>query len=185
MKVWFTADTHFGHAGAIGRFKRPFHSVHEMDEALVTQWNSVVAARDEVWHLGDFAVRVAADRMQALLARLNGTKHLIAGNNDGPATLALAGWASVQTYAELQIDGVRLVLCHYPFRSWHGMQRGALNLHGHSHGRLARLTRQVDVGVDVWDFRPVTLDLIRAGGRRRATARPRARVPGASPRAAG
>jgi hypothetical protein len=31
---WFTADTHFGHAGAIGRFKRPFRSVAEMDDWL-------------------------------------------------------------------------------------------------------------------------------------------------------
>jgi len=49
------------------------------------------------------------------------------------------------------------VLCHYAFRTWRNMGRGWLNLHGHSHGRLAPLTRQVDVGVDVWDFQPVTL----------------------------
>jgi calcineurin-like phosphoesterase family protein len=54
------------------------------------------------------------------------------------------------------------------------MSRGALNLHGHSHGRLAPLPRQVDVGVDVFDFRPVTLPEIRAHlqhrGRRRSVA---------------
>jgi calcineurin-like phosphoesterase family protein len=52
------------------------------------------------------------------------------------------------------------------------MSRGALNLHGHSHGRLAPLPRQVDVGVDVFDFRPVTLagirEHLRRRGRRRA-----------------
>jgi calcineurin-like phosphoesterase family protein len=41
------------------------------------------------------------------------------------------------------------------------MARGVLNLHGHSHGRLKPQPRQVDVGVDVWDFRPVTLARIR------------------------
>jgi len=49
------------------------------------------------------------------------------------------------------------VLCHYAFRTWNGMSKGALNLHGHSHGRLKPAPRQVDVGVDVWDFRPVTV----------------------------
>ena len=35
---------------------------------------------------------------------------------------------------EITADGVSLVLCHYPFRSWRGMAKGWLNLHGHCHG---------------------------------------------------
>jgi calcineurin-like phosphoesterase family protein len=42
----------------------------------------------------------------------------------------------VQAYAELEVDGRKLVLCHYPFRSWNGQARRVLNLHGHSHGRM-------------------------------------------------
>jgi calcineurin-like phosphoesterase family protein len=167
VTAWFTADTHFGHAGALGRFKRPFRSIAEMDEALIARWNENVARGDEVWHLGDFAYRLAPDRMRDVLARLNGTKHLVTGNNDGADTLGLGGWASVQAYREIELDGVRLVLCHYPFRTWNGMYKGAYNLHGHSHGQLAGMTRQVDVGVDVWDFRPITLDAIRARRRQR------------------
>ncbi|MGQ9369764.1 metallophosphoesterase family protein [Azospirillum sp. ST 5-10] len=168
MTVFFTADTHFGHAGAISRFRRPFAGVAEMDEAMVANWNATVAAGDEVWHLGDFALRRTPEAMAALLDRLHGTKHLITGNNDGPATRALPGWASVEAYAELVLDGTRLVLCHYAFRTWNGMYKGALNLHGHSHGQLKGMTRQVDVGVDVWSFRPVTLAELTAPRRRRA-----------------
>jgi calcineurin-like phosphoesterase family protein len=168
VAVWFTADTHFGHAGALGRFKRPFASVDAMNEALVAGWNAVVRPGDEVWHLGDFALRMPAERMGALLARLNGRKHLITGNNDTAETAGLAGWDSVGAYAELTVDEVRLVLCHYAFRTWNGMYKGAYNLHGHSHGQLAGMTRQVDVGVDVWDFRPVTLHTIKARRRRPA-----------------
>jgi calcineurin-like phosphoesterase family protein len=69
----------------------------------------------------------------------------------------------VQDYAELELDGVPLVLCHYPFRSWNGQHRRALNLHGHSHGRLKPMLRQHDVGVDVWGWRPVTLAEIMGG----------------------
>jgi calcineurin-like phosphoesterase family protein len=50
-----------------------------------------------------------------------------------------------------------LVLCHYPFRSWNGQGRGAINLHGHSHGRLKPMPRQFDVGVDARDHAPITL----------------------------
>jgi calcineurin-like phosphoesterase family protein len=166
LTVWFTADTHFGHGGALGRFKRPFGSVAEMDEAMVAGWNERVAIDDDVWHLGDFAYRQTAERMAALLSRLNGAKHLVTGNNDSADTLALSGWASVQAYRELELADVKLVLCHYPFRTWNAMSRGALNLHGHSHGQLKPMTRQIDVGVDVWDFQPVTLEMIRARRRR-------------------
>ena len=126
-----------------------------MDAALVERWNAAVGADDEVWHLGDVARR--ADDVPGLLAQLNGRKHLLIGNNDPDATLAAVGWHSVDHYAEVEIDGRLLVLCHYAFRSWNGQQRGALNLHGHSHGRLKPMPRQFDVGVDVWNFTPVTL----------------------------
>ncbi len=162
MALFFTSDHHFGHGGARGLFKRPFSSTAEMDTAMVARWNQVVGADDQVWHLGDFAVRQPAARIAELLAALAGEKHLITGNNDGEATIGARGWASVRAYAELEAAGTQLVLCHYPLRSWHRMARGALNLHGHSHGRLAPLPRQVDVGVDGWDFRPVTLAEIRA-----------------------
>ncbi len=169
MTVWFTSDTHFGHGGALGLFRRSFPSVAAMDEALVERWNAVVGPDDDIWHLGDFAIGRKPDAMAALLARLAGRKHLVAGNNDGPATRALAGWAEVVPYAELTLDGMQLVLCHFPFRSWAGMSKGAVNLHGHCHGKLKPLPRQVDVGVDCWDFRPVTLGQVLDRVRRPAT----------------
>ena len=134
---------------------------------MVARWNEAVAPGDEVWHLGDFAVRQSPARIGELLDALLGTKHLIVGNNDGPATAGLTQWASVQQYAELELDGTWLILCHYPLRTWNRIGRGALNLHGHSHGRLAPLPRQVDVGVDCWDYRPITLADIRVSLRRR------------------
>jgi calcineurin-like phosphoesterase family protein len=168
MAVLFTADTHFGHGGALGLFRRPFASVREMDDAMVQRWNEVVGPTDEVWHLGDFAVRRSAAEMARILAALQGRVHLIAGNNDGPDTLALGGFASVHHYVELELEGARLVLCHYPFRSWNRMARGAINLHGHSHGRLTPIPRQLDIGVDVWDFRPISLATVLAASRPRS-----------------
>jgi calcineurin-like phosphoesterase family protein len=167
VSLFFTSDHHFGHGAARGLFRRPFGSVAEMDAAMVARWNETVGPGDQVWHLGDFAVRQSADRMARLLAALAGTKHLITGNNDGPATAGLAGWASVQAYAEIEAEGAWLILCHYPLRTWNRMGRGAIDLHGHSHGRLAPLARQADVGVDVWHFRPIALAEIRARLRRR------------------
>ena len=153
--IFFTSDTHFGDHRTLNIHKRAFASVAEMDAALIEGWNAVVGPEDEVWHLGDFA-RKASD-VPALLERLAGIKHLVRGNNDPPGTSAAAGWASVQDYAELELDGRLLVLCHYPFRSWNGQHRKSVNLHGHSHGKLKPMLRQYDVGVDARKFRPVTL----------------------------
>lgn len=153
--LWFTSDTHFGDHRAINIHRRPFAGVAEMDDTLIAGWNATVEPADEVWHLGDFARR--SDDVAALLVRLNGTKHLVRGNNDAIATGEAAGWASVHDYAELTVDGTLLVLCHYPFRSWNGQHRRSVNLHGHSHGKLKPLPRQHDVGVDARGFRPVTL----------------------------
>lgn len=156
MSVFFTADTHFGDHRTINISRRPFANTAEMDGALVERWNAVVSQDDVVWHLGDMARRPTD--VAELLSRLNGIKHLLRGNNDPDATLAADGWASVGDYAEIELRGRKLVLCHYPFRSWNGQHRGALNLHGHSHGRLKPVPRQFDVGVDGHDFTPVSLD---------------------------
>ena len=160
MAIFFTSDTHFGHGGALGLYRRPFASVAAMNEGLVERWNEAVKPDDVVWHLGDFAIRQRSAVVADLLARLHGRKHLVAGNNDPLETRELKGWESVQSYLEIEVDGVSLVFCHYPFRSWRGMGKGWVNLHGHSHGRLKPLPRQFDVGVDVRGLRPVTLSEI-------------------------
>jgi calcineurin-like phosphoesterase family protein len=96
--------------------------------------------------------------------QLNGSKHLIIGNNDPVETTSSIGWSSVQHYAEVTIGGHHLILCHYPFRTWNQMGKKSINLHGHSHGTLKPMLRQFDVGVDPRDLHPATLDEILARG---------------------
>lgn len=167
MTTFFTSDTHFGDPRALRIDRRPFPDLAAHDAGLTASWNRVVGPDDAVWHLGDFALGPSAERVAALLAELRGAKHLIVGNNDGPATLAAPGWSSVDRYAEIEVEGRHLVLCHYAFRTWNRMGRGAVNLHGHSHGRLKPMPRQYDVGVDAQGFRPVSLAEVLASRRGR------------------
>ena len=160
MATWFTSDTHFGDPRILRIDRRPFRDLPSHDAALIANWNAVVAPEDEVWHLGDFALGPSDEAVAGILAGLNGTKHLIVGNNDGPGTVAAPGWASVAYYAELMVDDRRLVLCHYAFRTWNRMGSGVIDLHGHSHGKLKPMPRQYDVGVDAQGFAPVQVATI-------------------------
>lgn len=149
MNVWFTADTHFGHA-AIMRFcprTRPGADVEEMTELLIERWNSVVAPDDEVWHLGDFAFGPSR-RWEEYFLRLNGRKHLMVGNHDSNRTIAL-GWETVGDLHTWKGFGTSAVLCHYPLLTWNRAHNGRWMLHGHSHGGLGiPYTTRMDVGID-------------------------------------
>jgi len=162
MAVFFTSDTHFGDPRGLVIDRRPFASVAAMDAELIARWNAAVGPQDEVWHLGDVMGKRALPALDGILSALNGRIRLILGNNDPAAVASHPRFASVGHYAEIEAEGRRLVLCHYPFRTWNGVYKGALNLHGHSHGRLTPLPRQFDVGVDAFDYRPVTLQEVLA-----------------------
>lgn len=169
MAVWFTSDTHFGDPRILRIDKRPYPDLATHDAALIAAWNAVVRPEDNVWHLGDFALGPSAERIAEILGSLSGTKHLIIGNNDGAGTLQAHGWASIAHYAEISVDARRLVLCHYAFRTWNGIGRGAVNLHGHSHNKLKPIPRQYDVGVDAQGPAPISLADILVSRRRRTT----------------
>jgi calcineurin-like phosphoesterase family protein len=79
MSTYFTNDARFGHAGALGLYRRPFALVAEMDRQMIDRWNSVVGPDNEVWHLGDFAVRQRPGRVASLVKALHGRRHLITG----------------------------------------------------------------------------------------------------------
>jgi len=160
MRTFFTADTHFGHMGIISSCKRPFANADAMDEALIAQWNAVVGSGDEVWHLGDFAFR-SAKAPDAYLSRLRGRKHLIWGNHDAPQVRESALWASSQQMAEIGLNGHRIIMLHYAMRSWPKSHHGSIHLYGHSHGNLPSDRQSLDVGVDCWAFRPVSLGEIK------------------------
>lgn len=160
-RVWFTADHHFGHSGVIRMCARPFASAEEMNWMLAEAWNAVVRPGDTVYHLGDFAMGLSPEQCSQVFASLNGRKHLLIGNHDKPRVTSLQ-WESVNERVTVVTGGHRVVCDHYPARAWAGSFRGALHLHGHTHGSLPGNSQSLDVGVDCWSYRPVGLDDILA-----------------------
>jgi calcineurin-like phosphoesterase family protein len=145
--IWFTADLHFGHRNIIKYCRRPWSNVEEMDEALITNWNTVVKPDDEVWNLGDVAHCCTPSYAQYCLQQLNGKHHLVLGNHDDSISKTI--FASVNGgYQEIEVDDQKMVLCHYAMREWHHALRGVWHLYGHTHAALRPFGKSVDVGVD-------------------------------------
>jgi calcineurin-like phosphoesterase family protein len=156
---YYTADPHFGHASILRFCSRPFRDVAEMDAHILSAYQAVMRAKDDLWIIGDFAFAKIdeATRLEALLAAIPGRKHLIKGNHDKPWMTTLSGWHSVHDLIEVKEGGYRLTLCHYPMVTFPGARHQAVQLFGHVHQNWKGSRNSVNVGVDVWGFRPVTL----------------------------
>lgn len=165
--IFYTADLHLGHENILRLCDRPFKDVHEMNEKITANWNSVVTSRDEVYIVGDVLFK-SAPELIALLEGLNGTKHLIVGNHDKKGLKNESFCSQFETISEYKriIDnGRRVVLCHYPIVEWDGFFRGAFHVYGHIHNSsniankiMAEIKNAFNAGVDVNGFFPKTLN---------------------------
>ncbi|HMQ40193.1 MAG TPA: metallophosphoesterase [Paracoccus sp. (in: a-proteobacteria)] len=169
MTHWYTADLHFCDEGIMRYFGRPFRSITEMNNAMIDGIVARLREGDDLWVLGDVADTGAGgeELARTLIERLPGRAHLVRGNHDDTRVTALP-WTSQHELIELRDGPECFVLCHYPLLSWNGARQGAIQLFGHVHDRWPGSDRQVNVGVDLWGFRPVTGTeaVIRAAGQK-------------------
>lgn len=187
--IWFTSDNHFFHKSVIRMCNRPFDHLHHMHESMIFEWNKRVKPQEKVYVLGDFAF-CGWTLMKTILSRLNGHKILVLGNHDLAAHKMLAaGFQEVHENHWIEIGNKQKVyLSHYPFHpmtAYAKQDDGSVAvhypyekidkrymhkrmvddgeswlLHGHVHCAWRKNGRQINVGVDVWDFKPVSHEKI-------------------------
>lgn len=143
-RVWICSDTHFGHESILKHCKRPFSSVKEMDDFIITKWNEKVEKQDHIYILGDFAFNNHLKYINAL----RGKKHLIIGNHDSMNKECLNRFVSASDYKQIKYGGRFFELTHCPMRSWNDCYRGNIHLFGHCHGRIKTYNLSFDVGID-------------------------------------
>lgn len=132
-----------------------------------------------VGDVGDFSMNEKV--VQAVLPRLHGRRILVCGNHDrcfrkhrGASRWAKQylewGFAEVHQRCSLLVDGRVVRVEHLPYvgDSRHGeryseyrpVDDGSWLIHGHVHRLWQQKGRMINVGCDVWDYRPVSLDTI-------------------------
>jgi len=163
--IYFTSDTHYGHSNIIKYCNRPFIDVNEMNKELIENWNSVVDDNDDIYQLGDFSFGNPVRYMSLL----NGNIISIRGNHDRDNICRT--WIQRMDF---EYGGYKFLINHRPvFRPGtpdpynDGERYGTVNLDdydyilcGHIHEKWKVKQKNINVGVDVWGFKPVSIEEI-------------------------
>lgn len=184
-RIYFYSDPHFGHKNVIEFCERPFDDVQDMEEKMIKLYNETVPKDGVCIWLGD-CFFTNYNRAKVIMDQLNGTKILIRGNHDfSPSQMYRMGFSFVSNYAEIVIAGYNVSLKHYPFKPKLSFKdriklltgkkikelrfmdrrpdnKGQWLIHGHTHTKIKRNDRQIHVGVDAWDYKPVPFRIIEA-----------------------
>lgn len=156
---FFTADLHLNHKNIIKYCNRPFNSVHDMNDAIINNWNQKVTANDEVYILGDCSF----SNSRYLLNSLNGIKHLVIGDHDSDVLNQASNcFRKIEPLMNLHFDyngkDISITLCHWCMRVWRKSHFNSWHLYGHSHGKLSPIGKSWDIGVDCNNFTPLSLE---------------------------
>jgi calcineurin-like phosphoesterase family protein len=170
-KIFFTADWHLGSKNVLDSCKRPFDTVERMNAVLITNCNQIAPEKtDFVIHAGDFAC-YKKDRNEMGLninpnlfhKIIHATFVPLEGNHDPNNKVKFVGSSlrlEVGPFEDVSIG-------HYPSydkRAIGSFQKGDIHLCGHVHDKWKYFIDKenevlnVNVGVDVWEFKPISED---------------------------
>lgn len=147
----------------------------EMAEIIFSNWNGKVKANDTVYLIGDFCFG-NEKVIYSCLNRLNGKIKIVFGNHDKTlrkfAKKDLNAHYNLRNrveflgdYKEIEINGQKIILCHYPLLTWNKKHHNSFMLHGHCHYNLSisrkeskEIGKILDVGVDGNNFSPYSFE---------------------------
>jgi calcineurin-like phosphoesterase family protein len=177
--IYFTSDCHFNHANIIIYTHRPFLKegdlipntnfwmsddirnarCNDMNETIIKRWNEKVCKNDIVYHLGDFSFKRLTEP-KYWEDKLNGRIVHICGNHDNNNGVKTLIQSAIMEFGNKVFltqhipptmiqeipDFVDAVLCGHMHDKW-------------KHQFIEDVPI-INVGVDVWDFTPVSISSI-------------------------
>lgn len=97
-----------------------------------------------------------------LLDKLNGRKRIVKGNHDRRADLKhMKDNNIIEHFSDsvgITISNTYIWLSHYPHRSWNRSYHGSYHFFGHTHNTMEDYGLSTDVGVDKWNYAPVSYE---------------------------
>ena len=179
MAIWWTSDPHFMHKNVIRFCDRPFANTDEMDAALVANYNKYVKEDDTLIFVGDLSLG-KKNRIRPILNSIKcKNKILVQGNHDTKGALPRDCFTLIVNRMSVMIAGHVVIVSHYPFkwpwwkhtlmmlkgrkpryRDRRPSDNGHFQIHGHTHSSEKQVKRMIHVGVDAWNYKPVSNDEI-------------------------
>lgn len=133
MSKLYISDWHYSHKNILALDNRPFKTVEEMNAELIKRWNGAVKPGDSVYVLGDMFWRSGEEAVN-VLKQLNGQKFLVKGNHDRFDSSSFKQcFVKINEYMEVDDNGRKVVLCHYPIPCFKNHFYGWYHLYGHVH----------------------------------------------------
>jgi calcineurin-like phosphoesterase family protein len=161
---YFSSDWHFGHSNIMRYCKRKFKHIDHHDKALIRNCNDVVGENDRLIFVGDLSLKAANNKgyYQRLISKIKcKNKIIIPGNHDRNNFRFYAGDGGVG-FKQLiwpYMEYEEFIVCHDPSLSQ--VDRNRFFICGHVHDHYHILGNVFNCGVDVNDFKPVSIESIR------------------------
>lgn len=185
-RIFLTADQHFFHDKVIPYSKRPHENINAMNAAMVAAHNATVGTDDEVWFIGDVTMRPLdlektvkpLNGRKILFLGNHDMPHPKSMNSSHhrrdieelPRLLDIyrrGGFDEIHLGGEVTLpDGSRINISHYPYHEafdgkpaplYQLRNDGKPLLSGHVHENWKTKGRMINIGVDVRNFTPVSL----------------------------
>ena len=148
--IYFTADFHLNHERIIKYCKRPFKNVDEMNNTILANCFTVLREGDIMYHIGDYGM--------GLIPVPNPARYRVMylkGNHDRGEY-----WTGTPETITFKTHGLRFHLSHL-IDEYVVADAYDIYLCGHVHEKWryyrAGNALVINVGVDVWDFKPASL----------------------------
>lgn len=169
-RIWVASDHHFRHRNILGFTDssgelvrgKVFRDINDHDDSIVRWHNELVSPQDHVYFLGDVAINKGG---LEYVRQMNGHKRLVRGNHDIFKTKQYldVGFDEIYGVRVFQNASPPMIFSHVPLHPDSLSSRNWLNIHGHLHQGVVRLSdgtpdpRYRCVSLEHTDYRPVLI----------------------------
>ncbi len=164
--IYFTSDEHHLDDSINHYCGTVFETKEERMKAIIRLHNDTVTEEDEVYHLGDFTMEINdPDTLKQIVNKYKKVKrrYLIMGNHDISDGLSFIPdfFDEIHIWKIIEYNGFEFFLMHdpafYQKRMW-----DKIGLCGHIHNLFLGVPERklYNVGVDVNDYRPVSINRV-------------------------